>query len=135
MFWKNLRAQDNFNSWVLKYAFWTLKNHRKNEHWVCEHVKSTLRKPTFINKIRRIHNKKQINKILIQIYFAINSNYFKFTNTTTNNLLQHQTTWNQHIYTCSSSILIYSISLHPPRKFPLPLNLSLWLPPIQRNQD
>ena len=40
---------------------------------------------------------------------------------------QHQVTWGQHSYTHSFSIQIYSkpSSLHPPRKFLFPLNLSL----------
>ena len=42
--------------------------------------------------------------------------------TTTNNSPQHQAARGQHIHARSSSIPIYS--LHPPRKFPFPLNIS-----------
>ena len=50
--------------------------------------------------------------------------------TTTNNSPQHQATWGQQSYVRSTSIPICSrlLSLHTPRKFPFPLNLSLWHP-------
>ena len=48
-----------------------------------------------------------------------------YTTTTTNNSSQQEAAWGQHSYANSSSIAICSKppSLHPPRKFPFPLNL------------
>ena len=59
------------------------------------------------------------------------------TTTTNNSSLQHQTAWDQHSYAGSSSNLIYSRlpSLHPPRKFTFPFNLSLQDPPTPTGDD
>ena len=59
------------------------------------------------------------------------------TTITTNNSLQHQAAWGQHSNARSSSNLIYlkHPSLHPPRKFPFPLNLYLLHPPNPDKDD
>jgi len=61
----------------------------------------------------------------------------QFTTTNTTNSLQHQANRDSHRYGRSSSIQIYSNppSLHSPKKFPFPLNLSLQHPPAQFRND
>ena len=67
--------------------------------------------------------------ILIILTGPIQPSEIPFTTTTNNNnnSLQHQADQGQHSYARSSSYLIYlkPPSLHPPRKFPFPLNLYL----------
>lgn len=64
----------------------------------------------------------------IEIYIAIT--------TITKNSLQHQAAWGQHNYALSSiPIYLTPLFLHPLKKLPLPLHLSLQHPPTTFRDD